>query len=672
MAFMPFLNHIESNIYAYFMRASLAYKQASSEIVLITVDQATIKAIWSKGSWNTGRYAGLLDIIEQQQPKAVVFDYFFPEKTFADNADWSLIAKLEKRSEDDISDLYSEYSDIIYHDKNYVNSNDADFASLMGQYQNVFLPYSFKRTWDGSLLAQKDKSVPAIYQSVARSGFVNAFYGPDGSISEILPTIALDSSLALSVVRFVSPELEAKIPKKAPLLLNFFSKPYDAYTAIQFHKAYDGNFVDYSGKTISLKDKIIIVGDYHESLGDIHKVPIYQSTVMSGMEVLANEIQMHLDGAYIHRLTSLEIGLLIIGLASIFFLIFSLGWNIILHGLVMTGGIVGYVILSFFFFRSGYYFPIFSGILAILLPFLVWYVHRAIVNSYEKEKIRNIFSKHVDRTIVQTLIEKWFQIRPEKQEISILFCDIEGFTTLSETQEPAELIQTLNTIFHTFNDCIFAQSGTINKYIWDAIMAFWWAPISNPNHAFLAVKTALEMQKSLENLSKTMEQQGIPWVRARIGINTGTVIVGNIGDEHYSDYTVIGDAVNTASRLEGINKYYFTNILITGETYERVKESYGCRKIDTVLLKWKEFPTDLFEVVSEIGLVSDIQMERKIQHETALAYYIAWDFTQARRLFSDNLNLRKDMTAKAFLERIDAYGNRCPENWNGVYEFEVK
>ncbi len=204
-----------------------------------------------------------MDSLERQGPKAVVFDYFFPERTIADNADWSLIAKLEKRTEADISELYDRYSDTIYKDKAYVNSNDEDFRSLMEKHGNVFLPYSFKADAQGKLLPEQDRKVYSLYGSASKSGFVNAAYDSEGRIVRISPKIGEADSLALAVAKSVGP---VEVPNPAGEYLNYFSKPYDAFTAIQFHKAYNEEFVDYSGKEISLKDKIVIVGDYHESL----------------------------------------------------------------------------------------------------------------------------------------------------------------------------------------------------------------------------------------------------------------------------------------------------------------------------------------------------------------------------------------------------------------------
>ncbi len=207
-----------------------------------------------------------MDALERQKPKVVVFDYFFPERTIADNADWSLIAKLEGKTEDSIAQLYSDYSDTIYRDKSYVNSNDEDFRSMMEKYGNVFLPYSFKANADGKILDEKDRQVYRLYEPFVRSGFVNASYDSGDRIAEISPRINGSDSLALKIAEFASPGISKNLPPREKIPLNYFSKPYDAFTAIQFHKAYDENFTDYSGKKISLKDKIVLIGDYHESL----------------------------------------------------------------------------------------------------------------------------------------------------------------------------------------------------------------------------------------------------------------------------------------------------------------------------------------------------------------------------------------------------------------------
>jgi adenylate cyclase len=187
----------------------------------------------------------------------------------------------------------------------------------------------------------------------------------------------------------------------------------------------------------------------------------------------------------------------------------------------------------------------------------------------------------------------------QKKEMTVLFSDIRGFTTLSEKLEPEKLVAILNEYFTAMTEVILQSGGVLDKFIGDAIMAFWGAPQEAPDHAQRACRTALKMIAKLEELKKEWSKRDLPEINIGVGINSGQMIVGNMGSAKRFDYTVIGDNVNLASRLEGLNKQYGTSIIISQFTYDKVKEKFEGEFLDKVAVKGKEIPVEIFKLVGE-------------------------------------------------------------------------
>ena len=225
----------------------------------------------------------------------------------------------------------------------------------------------------------------------------------------------------------------------------------------------------------------------------------------------------------------------------------------------------------------------------IVLVFLGVTSHRFLAEEAGRKRIRKAFESYVAPTVVQEMLKHPEQLRlgGERREITVLFTDIRGFTTMSEKLDPAALVQLLHDFLNPMSNIIINQGGTIDKYMGDAIMALFGAPLSQPDHPRLACRAALEMVASLAALNQEWAAQGRPPLRVGVGVNTGPVAVGNMGSDRLFDYTAIGDNVNLGSRLEGLNKYYGTNILISQTTAEALGNGFILRDLDLVKVKGK-------------------------------------------------------------------------------------
>jgi adenylate cyclase len=287
------------------------------------------------------------------------------------------------------------------------------------------------------------------------------------------------------------------------------------------------------------------------------------------------------------------------------------------------------------------------------------------------------FKKYVPADLVRQLndLHKEAVLGGEKQTLSIFFSDIAGFTTISEQLSAEALVENLGVYFHGMSDTILQNGGTIDKYIGDAIMAFWGAPVERANHASLACATALKCQEYLDRLAPGFTQAGKPLFHTRIGIHTGEVIVGNIGYEERLNYTIIGDSVNLASRLEGLNKYYGTRIIISDETRAQVAGEFVTRRLDLVAVKGKSQGVAIHELAGTRDDLAADGLAAIELYNQALELYLHHQWQEALPLFQEALRQAggADRASSLMIERCTEYRATPPQNdWNGVYVFQSK
>jgi len=299
----------------------------------------------------------------------------------------------------------------------------------------------------------------------------------------------------------------------------------------------------------------------------------------------------------------------------------------------------------------------------------------------QKEAITETFGQYVDPRIVKGLIEdQQFSQKGEKRIMTVFFSDIEGFTAISEKFSAEGVVKLLNQYFTMMSDSIRQSNGIIDKYIGDAIMAFWGPPFTQADeHPTLACLAALEQLKLLKQFDQLLPdllglRLDLPKLNMRIGISTGNVIVGSIGSTVAKSYTVIGDNVNLASRLESANKNYGTHILICGETWERVKETIECREIDFIRVSGKTQPIRVFEVMGEKGKLEASEMQLKLHFEAGLSAYRALRWEEAKQEFGRCIELNnQDKPAATFLSRIEQFKTKPPaKDWDGIWNFSEK
>jgi len=426
-----------------------------------------------------------------------------------------------------------------------------------------------------------------------------------------------------------------------------------------------------------LKGKIALVGATAPGLLDLRATPV--GPTYPGVEIHANLIAGILDGAIKQRppyvLAAEFILLLTSGVAMALLLPFLSP----LVSTVTTAGILVLVVAANIavFHYGNLVLPVASGLLMILALYIFNMGYGFFVEARGVKRITNLFGQYVPPEIVEQMARNpdRFDMAPRAQELSVLFSDVRGFTTISESLSPEDLSTYINEYLTTMSLVIRERHrGTLDKYIGDAIMAFWGAPVADPKHATKAVLAALEMQREVRTLNEKFKAKGWPTFKIGIGVNSGVMRVGDMGSKIRRAYTVMGDAVNLGSRLEGITKEYGADIIV-GEGTKNLLSGFVLRELDRVRVKGKDEPVTIYEPV---GLASEIDqptLDEINAWNQALKKYRAqdWDMAEERLLrLSQAAGARAELY-DLFLARVSAFReNPPPPDWDGVLTFETK
>jgi adenylate cyclase len=320
-------------------------------------------------------------------------------------------------------------------------------------------------------------------------------------------------------------------------------------------------------------------------------------------------------------------------------------------------------------------FPLAAGVLAVLSLFLFNMSYGYLVEERGKRQLAGRFGQYIPPELVEELSEnpEAMALKSENKELTVLFSDVRNFTTISEGLDPEELTALMNEYLTPMTGLIFRHRGTIDKYMGDAIMAFWGAPLDDPDHARNALKAAMAMLAELRNIQKRFQEKGWPPIRIGIGLSTGKMSVGNMGSEFRQAYTVMGDAVNLGSRLEGLTKEYGVELIVSEVTAQAVPE-YQYRELDRVRVKGKDQPVTIYQ---PLGLKSELDEAAKSElqlYREALKLYRAenWDMAELQFLNLGKAHPSEHLYA-LYAERIVFFRNTPPApGWDGVFTHQHK
>ncbi|AFN73498.1 adenylate cyclase [Melioribacter roseus P3M-2] len=438
------------------------------------------------------------------------------------------------------------------------------------------------------------------------------------------------------------------------------------------------------------KDKIVIIGSTMPEDRDLLPVSFSAgkkgSNIMYGVEFHANVVQNILWRDFLYKQSAAAVFILTVLISFLAFIMNgavrklnlknSIVNEILNFVLIACGVYIIYRLAVFIFIELHLVMPVVSYSLAVVLSYFTTTAYNFIIERKQNLVIKNMFSQYVSKEIVTELLNNPSKLRlgGERKEITVMFSDIANFTSFSEKKQPEELVGYINEFLNEMSEIIIEHKGTVDKYLGDAIMAFWGAPVEIKDHALLACNAALKMQKRLVELRNNwMSVEEIP-IYIRIGINTGEAIVGNIGGSKRFDYTVLGDNVNLASRLEGANKAYGTNIMISDSTYELIKDHFLVRELDIIRVKGKTAPTKIYELISTKDDAEAMAALEKLDfYFQGLTLYKMRNFEAACDYFRRAFEQLKDYPSRVYAERCEFYiSSPPPEDWDGVFELTSK
>ncbi len=452
------------------------------------------------------------------------------------------------------------------------------------------------------------------------------------------------------------------VPDISGQVLVNFADPSKAYAHYSFSAVAEG--VTPPG---TFTDKMVLIGATAVGIGDVRNMPY---GTYPGVHIHANLLDNVLHDSFLKRgfreeMTDLGVLLLCGFVMGLLFVTMKPGHSWVFL-VAAAAGLFAFVYAEF---KTGRWLSLVIPSFTLLANYVGVTSYRMIFEEREKRKVRGAFGMYVHPGLVAQMMKnpELLRLGGEEVEMTVMFSDVRGFTTISEKLTPTELVHLLNEYLTAMSDVIMANWGTVDKYEGDAIMAFWGRPYPQPDHASRACKSCLVMMDRLVELNAKWEREGKQSLNIGIGINTGPMVVGNMGSKRRFNYTVMGDAVNLGSRLEGQNKEYGTHIIISQSTYEQVAEEFICRELDLIRVKGKLKPVAIYELMAPAAERQKYEPLRNVFAQ-GLAAYRAGRFEEALRIFEEILAAYpNDGPAKLFVNRCGMYVQSPPATWDGVF-----
>jgi adenylate cyclase len=620
-------------------------RAAASDVVIITADEKSFSAL---GLWPWARrlHGRLIDRLTKAGAKAIAFDILFLEDDKARPGSDEELGRAAARSGKVVFGM------LFQQNEGGKAAGPAFPIEALHAGDNIQVgSVNFNPETDGVC-----RKVPA---------WIEFQDNAIPSLSLAAYAVAHDMTVSDAIQKLKIPVLDSENAWNE-FFLNFVggyqSFPYYSFSDVLAGKVPDEVF----------KDKVVFVGGTATGLFDFKAVP--NVPYYPGLEIHANAYENYVDGTFLRQIPVLWTLLLILifGMVSGFFAARAPTWSWAVSG----GLIAAYYAAARWAFSRNVLLDFVWPVIVVLASYLVVFFYRFRTERQEKRWIKSTFSQYMSPKIVEAITKnpELLKLGGEDREMTVFFSDLAGFTSISEAMTPRELVSVLNEYLTEMSNIIFYYGGVVDKYIGDAIMAFWNAPIDQPDHAVLACYTALDQVEKLKELQKRFADRKLPPVDFRVGVNTGHMVVGNMGSHSRFDYTVMGDAVNLAARLEGANKPFRTRIMISEFTYAKAKDALEVRPLDLLRVKGKTVPVQVYELAARKGQLSPEQKKAFAAYNEGMAFYRDKKFERAIDAFKKNLAaLPDDGPARTYVERCENFlAFPPPPSWDGVYVMTTK
>ncbi len=605
----------------------------NTDIIIIGIDEASFSELKTAWPWPRQWHAKLLERLQQAGAKVVAFDL--------------------------ILDTPSSYGD----------SDDMAFAEAIFNFKKVVLG-KFKQE---QFLAEgyqitSIEPIDLYIESGANTGNVGITPDPDGVIRSF-PNI--DNPFWLQTLHTAS-VIPLQHPDFNKIQLTHFYGPAHSFPFVSYYRALNKNLLPDN----IFKDKIVLVGldilapaNVGLQADDRFMTPysLNSKQNMSGVEFHANLIENAKHGLIITE-AGAQLNIIIITLLSLLFAFIFSNWRAFKSSIFLFTSLFLVLLSHWLLFYFSLFIPLFSLLFCVFFCYLsqgAFAYHR---EYKDKKFITKAFSHYVSHQVLQELTSQpdKLSLGGTRKNVTIMFTDLAGFTEISEQLAPEKVAELLQEHLSRMSTIIVKYGGTLDKYIGDAIMAFWGAPLEDIQQADNALNAAIEMQLECKKIRAEFNLRGMPPIFMRIGLHSGEAIVGNMGSTSLFDYTCIGDAVNLAARLEGINKYYGTNIMLSETTKKQLVHQHHLQLADFVCVKGKSIPIKIYTPCSN----------KRISEQTLDAFnaYRIQDWSTAKKLLNQLIaDYENDPVAIKYLDRISVLEKKPPKpDWNGSHKLTFK
>ncbi len=613
-----------------------------ASIVIVAIDDTSLQRV-GRWPWDRSVHAELIQDIASGGPVAIGYDVNFPEP------------------QDEV--------------------NDTALADAVRAAGTVVLPAELTL---GRGMGDRTVSVgaaltplPAIIDAAAGIGHTNVTPDEDG----VVRRLPLDVRSSDPTVSFTWPSFSEVLASLAGRLPPIQTIPQDTQGLLRifYYGAPERTFPTVPASAVLsgaiqpslFAGKIVLVG---ATAPDLHDEQLTSVGVMPGVEIHASLLGTLIERHWLQDVPAWITALLLLLIGILCGLIVPAvrtRWSTTLIVLLWIGTLVG----TFALFDRGWVFDLLWPTIAFAAGYGAVTLERRLAAERSRREIKGMFSRYMSPSVVEALLADPSKLAMggTRRRMTVFFSDIRGFTSIAESMRPERLVKVLNAYLDRMTDIVFAHGGVLDKYIGDAVMAFWNAPVDQPDHARRAVLTALAMRTALEEMNLA-HKFGKTTLRIGVGIHTGDMVVGNIGGHARVDYTVIGDSVNLASRMEGLTKEYGVDILISEATAAEVGDEVLTRKLDVAAVKGKKEPVGLFEAVA---FSADATPDDKVlvhEYENALGKYLLREFAEAAGICSVILKTHpEDGPTKTLLHRCAQFVTTPPpKEWNGVWVYTKK
>ncbi len=681
-------------------------EQSDHKIAIVDIDEASIVSE-GRFPWSRQKIASLVNKLGEAGAVVIAFDIVFSE------AEVNPVEKIMKMAPEELvaevnlnaswQDLYANVdADILM--GNALAQQDVVLGFFFqddGEYQNGKLPpsvFDVPEIWQESLVITDrpgyTANIEVLQDGAAGGGFVTMFPDFDGTVrraplvirhgNKLYPSLALGAALRYLFLDSVEPKVAqvGDVLTVTEVAVSEFPAPTDAlgFVSVPYQgKAFTYPYVSAADvlhnrlEPDALDGAVVFIGTSAIGLSDLRSTPM--GPQYPGVEVHANILDALLSGGFPQK-PDWAAGAILLQLSLI-----ALVMIIILPMLgpvaMLIGGIsIIALVLAFngYVWTMGIDLPMSGALLLTLFLTVVFIADGFLKENASKKMLKGMFDQYVPPAHIDKMLADpdAYSFSGESKELTVLFSDIRSFTNISETLSAQELKHLLNSYFTPITKEIFDRNGTIDKYVGDMVMAFWGAPIDDPDHRNNAVLAALNMQTITEALKEEFKQQGLPEVNIGVGVNTGLMNVGDMGSSYRRSYTVLGDAVNLGSRLESITKFYGAKVLIGEETYDHIS-GFVCRFMDRIQVKGKEEAIRVYEPLGLEGEVAQDVLDEMEQYNRAYELYLQRDWPKAKQAFESLYGQSPLVLYKVYSDRIDDLATQTlPDDWDGTFRHTSK